>query len=210
MQNLFYGSIALFALALNLSSTNAAAMSSSLEVALPEVGQGADVHSLSSTYCRALWSQLKKPDILGYDTTASSTFRDKFVSAVAELDIVLKRISRNEPVMVGHELILCSDFIVEEELSALAEYFDAAAYGNLAIALNSMKELGKHKGGSDLDSETMAHVNEIFVYAWGKVKEDPDLRLAAFLIGLTDAAPTCIQGYSVRMLCAVHPPKQKK
>jgi hypothetical protein len=72
-----------------------------------------------------------------------------------------------------------------------------------------MRELGKHNEGLDFDNETLAHVNEIFVYAWNKVKENPSVRLPALLLGLVDAAPTCIQGYSVRMLCAVHPPKQK-
>lgn len=71
-----------------------------------------------------------------------------------------------------------------------------------------MSVLGKHKGGADFDGETSAHESEVFVYVWNKVKDDAE-RLQGFLIGLLDAAPTCIQGYTVRMLCAVYPPKLK-
>jgi hypothetical protein len=207
MQKIWYAFFIVSIFCLDTTTTSAAAAAASLIDDLPEIRQDTDVHTLSKTYCRMLWERLNKPDILGYGSVDSDIFRAKFDTTVSEMGIVLERISKREPIMIGDRIILCKDPI-DEELLAFASYFDAAAYRKLTLALNSMKELGKHKGGSDLDNETIAHVNEIFVYSWEKVKEDPELRLTALLIGLEDAAPTCIQGYSVRMLCAIHPPKQ--
>lgn len=209
MHKLFYGLISLWALHLNIITASAAASAPTLSEELPAVAQDTDVHALSKTYCRALWARLNRPDILGYDRIASPIFRDKFAEAVSQVGIVLGRISKKEPIMIGDEIILHTDPIADLELLPFASYFDDSSLSKLILALNSMKELGKHKGGSDLDNETIAHVNEIFVYVWNKVKEDPSSRLPTFLMGLQDAAPTCIQGYSVRMLCAVHPPKHK-
>jgi|GEM_PF-2266385 len=206
MQKIWYAFLIVSIFFLNTTTTSAAAAASLIDD-LPEVRQDTDVHTLSKTYCRMLWERLNKLDILGYDSVDSDIFRAKFDTTVSEMGIVLERISKSEPIMIDGRIILHKDPI-DEELLAFGSYFDTTAYRKLALALNSMKELGKHKGGSDLDNETIAHVNEIFVYAWEKVKEDPELRLTALLIGLADAAPTCIQGYSVRMLCAIHPPKQ--
>lgn len=190
-----------------ISSFNAAAVSSLPE--LPEVAQNTDVHTLSRTYCKALWTAVNAPAVLSYGDRESESFSHLFAETVAELQAVLKRIHDNDPVMIGDEIILHADPITEEAVRAHGCYIDKALHANLQLALTSMNIQGKHKGASDYDAETQAHVSEVLVYVWSQVKEDPSTRLVAFLIGLYDAAPTCIQGYSVRMLCAVHPPKQK-
>lgn len=175
------------------------------ESELPEVAQNADVHSLSKTYCKALWSRVQEGRYL---SAAAAEFKDTFAGSVLELGRVIEKIKNAEPIMIGSHINLTDKPVVDPEILVFASYFDGEAYPRLRMALTSLSVLGKHKGGPDLDSETNAHVNEVFVYAWGKVKENPE-RLQGFLIGLVDAAPTCIQGYSVRMLCAVHPPKLK-
>ncbi len=139
---------------------------------------------------------------------AAAEFKDTFAKSVLELGTIIEKIKKEEPIIVGSELNLSDKPVIDPAMLALGTYFDSAAYIRIKMALTSMGVLGKHKGGADLDGETNAHVNEVFVYVWSKVKADPE-RLQAFLIGLLDAAPTCIQGYTVRMLCAVHPPKLK-
>ena len=172
---------------------------------LPEVAQGADVHGLAKTYCKALWSKVQASGCVG---ASSAGFKDIFAGNVSELGRIIEKIKNEEPIMVGSQLNLSDKPIMDPEVLVFGSYFDSTAYPALKMALTSMCVLGKHKGGVDLDRETNAHVSEVFVYVWGKVKEDPG-RLQAFLIGLIDAASTCIQGYTVRMLCAVHPPKLK-
>jgi hypothetical protein len=173
---------------------------------LPEVAQGSDVHNLASTYCKVLWSKVQAGGCLN---TAAAEFKDVFAGSVSELGRVIENIKNESPIMVGAQLNLSDKPVVDPDVLAFGSYFDNAAYPALKLALTSMGALGKHKGGADLDIETNARVSEVFVYVWGKVKEDPESRLQSFLIGLIDAAPTCIQGYTVRMLCAVHPPKLK-
>ncbi len=172
---------------------------------LPEVAQDSDVHSLSSAYCKALWGNIKTK---GNASTFVDGFSDKFSKTVAELGVLIENIKNALPILVGAQINLSGETISDSALLEMSSYFYREAYATLKIALTSMSVLNKHKGGADFDSETKAHVSEILVYVWEKIKTDPE-RLQAFLIGLIDAAPTCIQGYSVRMLCAVHPPKLK-
>lgn len=127
----------------------------------------------------------------------------------------------NSVLIVQDKLILdtnCIDrslFEVDKEeytitlLYAVGIFYDRNNHTLLATALKKMGTLGKHDGQEDFDKETSASVNEILVYAWHHVKTEPKKYLIDFLIGLTDAAPTCIQGHSVRMLCAIHPPRLK-
>jgi hypothetical protein len=207
MQKVFYTFFSIVLLWHFIVSETAAAASRLPD--LPQVEQDTNVHTLATTYCRLLWQSVNTPTTLGYDKTDSDIFREKFAKAVSEFEILLKKIADNKPIMIGDTIILHSDPITDTALLAVAEYFDASTHSVLKTALTNMRELGKHNEGLDFDNETLAHVNEIFVYAWNKVKENPSVRLPALLLGLVDAAPTCIQGYSVRMLCAVHPPKQK-
>lgn len=171
-------------------------------LALPEVAQDADVHSLSRTYCNALWQNIRR----GSDYTAAteSSFNDNFKTSVEELGKLILKIQAGQPVLVAGKINTIEEPIADPDVLSRCE-----SHPQLVIALKSLSILGKHKGQSDLDNETNGKVNEIFVYVWSKVKENPEARLPAFLIGLVDAAPTCIQGYSVRMLCAVHPPRLK-
>lgn len=171
---------------------------------LPEVAQGSDVHTLSRTYCKSLWSKVHAGGCVG---KSAAEFSDIFARSVLELGIVIEKIKNAEPIVIGSEINL-GDKVITDSARALRSYFDSEAYPDLKMALMSMSVLGQHKGSVDFDGETNAHVNEVFVYVWHKVKEDTE-RLQGFLIGLLDAAPTCIQGYTVRMLCAVHPPKLK-
>jgi hypothetical protein len=179
---------------------------------LPVVAQNTDVHTISRTYCNALWRALDAPRLLSYESATSDEFRTLFDRSVSELTTVITRISKEEPVAIGDRLTGADINLAELDADTLSAgtYFDKSLLANLQLGLTSLKVLGKHKGASDFDAETSAHVNEVFVYTWNKVKENPEARLMAFLIGLADAAPTCIQGYTVRLLCAVHPPKQKK
>jgi hypothetical protein len=163
-------------------------------VGLPEVAQGADVHTLSKTYCKALWMGVRTAGCPGYLSAASPDFKDVFGESVLELGSVIEKVKNALPI------------VSEASVADLGAYFDSAAYPSLKMALTSMSVLGKHKGVSDFDPEANARVNEVFVYSWSRVKEDPT-KLQAFFVGLVDAASTCIQGYTVRMLCAVHPPR---
>lgn len=174
---------------------------------LPEVAQGADVHSLSRTYCKALWQNIMRGS--NYTAATAPEFKEKFKASVEELGKLILKIQAGQPVLVGGRISATDEPILDPELLSRSESFDAATHPQLMLALKSLSVLGKHKGNSDVDNETNGKVNEIFVYVWSKVKENPEVCLPAFLIGLVDAAPTCIQGYSVRMLCAVHPPRLK-
>lgn len=204
MNKIYYSTLSLFLLCSGNSLCGAAGSGATF-FDLPEVAQEADVHSLSKTYCKALWSRVRAG---GYLSAAAAEFKDTFAGSVLELGRVIEKIKNAEPIMIGSQLNLSDKSVVDPDVLAFASYFDRDAYPTLKAAVTSMSVLGKHKGSADLDNETNAHVNEVFVYVWGKVKEDPG-RLPAFLIGLVDASSTCIQGYSVRMLCAVHPPKLK-
>lgn len=157
---------------------------------LPAFAQTTDVHGLAKTYCRDVWQAVNAPEAIGYGNKDSAEFDTLFQGSIEELQGVLSKVAKGEPI------------------NEADEYFDKSSSPVLQLALNSMKVKGKHKGQSDKDNETNAHVNEVFVYCWHRVTQDPS-RLNAFLFGLQDAASTCIQGYSVRMLCAVHPPKFK-
>lgn len=172
---------------------------------LPEITQDSDVHSLSSTYCKALWGNIKTK---GDASAFVDGFSDKFSETVAELGVLIENIKNAQPILGGTQINLSGETISDSGLLEMSSYFYREAYTTLKTALTSMSVLNKHKEASDFDGETKAHVSEILVYVWYKIKTDPE-RLQAFLIGLVDAAPTCIQGYSVRMLCAVHPPKLK-
>ncbi len=157
---------------------------------LPTVNQNTNVHTLAKTYCRQLWKQINAPSHIGYKSMDSQEFKIIFQGSTDAFQNLLNKIKENEPI------------------NDSGEYFDINALPKLQTALDNMKVLGKHKSTNDQDNETQAHVNEIFVYCWSQTLKDPS-KLTPFLIGLQDASPTCIQGYSVRMLCAVHPPKQK-
>jgi hypothetical protein len=170
-------------------------------VGLQEVAQGADVHSLSKTHCKALWMGVRAAGYPGYLSATAPEFKDAFAESVLELGMVIEKIKSTQPIIAGSRINFS-----ETSAADPGAYFDILAYPSLKMALMSMSVLGKHKGGSDLDSETNARVNEVFVYSWRQVKEDPT-KLQAFLVGLADSASTCIQGYTVRMLCAVHPPR---
>jgi hypothetical protein len=176
-------------------------------MALPEVAQGADVHSLSKTYCCTLWQNIMSgPD---YIAATTPSFKDIYKTSIEELGALILKIKANQPVLVCGRLNTMEEPIAGPDLLSHCDYFDATTHPQLMVALKSMSVLGKHKGQSDFDGETNGKVNEIFAYVWSKVKENPSVCLPAFLIGLVDAASTCIQGYSVRMLCAVHPPRLK-
>lgn len=158
--------------------------------ALPEVAQNTDVHGLAKTYCRQLWQAVNAPGALGYANRASEAFKVAFQGSVDGLQEVLNKVKAQQPI------------------NELGDYFDESAHQALQTALNNMKVLGKYKGAPDLDNETQASVNEVFTYCWHQAMLEPS-KVTALLIGLQDASPTCIQGYSVRMLCAIHPPKLK-
>jgi hypothetical protein len=174
---------------------------------LPVVSQDADVHTLSAAYCRPLWQSI----VRGRDYIASTDprFKDQFNTSVEELGQLILKIKAGQPVLVGGKINTMSEPIADPETLKDSAYFDSELHPTLVEGLKAMSVLGKHKGKDDRDTETNAKVNEIFVYVWSKVKKNPAQYLPAFLVGLADAAPTCIQGYSVRMLCAVHPPKLK-
>lgn len=172
---------------------------------LPEVAQDSDVHSLSSTYCKTLWVRIKTTDQTG---AFFEGFSDRFSETISDLVTLIENIKNSQPILIGGHINLSREAIFDAGALAISDYFDSEAYATLKTALINMSVLNKHKGGSDFDSETNAHLGEILVYVWGRIKTDP-VRLPAFLIGLIDAANTCIQGYSVRMLCSVHPPKLK-
>lgn len=174
---------------------------------LPEVAQGSDVHTLSTTYCRVLWKSVMQS--AEYTPATIPGFKDTFNISIEELGKLILNIKSGQPILVEGKINTMSEPIVDPDLLSDCEFFDPSASSQLMVALKSMSVLGKHKGGSDIDGETNGRVNEIFVYTWGKVKANPAVYLPAFLVGLVDAASTCIQGYSVRMLCAVHPPKLK-
>lgn len=174
-------------------------------VDLPEVAQDSNVHNLAKTYCRALWEGIKtdsEADVF------SSKLKEAFADAISELGAIIENIKNLQPILVGGQINLSRALISDRALLEMSDFFDNKAYPLLKMALISMSVKGKHKGSSDFDCETKAHVSEVFAYAWGVVKSEPH-RLPWFLLGLLDAAPTCIQGYSVRMLCAVHPPRLK-
>lgn len=140
---------------------------------------------------------------------APAAERASYIQALCKSALTLdgSLITNVEPVNI--ELIMEEHEDSLRTLHGHCEFFEGSSYASLKTAVDNLGKIGKHKGGSDLDSETCAHVNEILVYTWQKAKSDPKQHLMSFLIGLLDAAPTCIQGYSVRMLCAIHPPKQK-
>lgn len=175
-------------------------------IVLPGVSQDADVHSISSTYCRQLWASLSNRRS---DSKESAPFREMFEATVKEFETLIERIHHGKPILAEGALLLNPAPELEVGLAAIGECFDAESHGLLSTALTSMRVLGRHKGALDYDGETKAHVNEIFVYTWHQMKKDPATYLPKLLLGLCDAAPTCIQGYSVRMLCAIHPPKVK-
>ncbi|MBH1989759.1 MAG: hypothetical protein I8H80_01110 [Alphaproteobacteria bacterium] len=203
MYKLYYSVLSLFLLCSDAPLFGAAVADTLSD--LPEVAQDADVHTLSRTYCKVLWSRVQAD---GYLSAPAPEFKDAFTKSVLELGIVIEKIKNAEPIMIGSQINLSDKPVTDPAMLSLCSYFDSDAYSPLKTALTSMSVLGQHKGGADLDGETNAHVNEVFVYVWHKVKEDTE-RLQGFLIGLLDASPTCIQGYTVRMLCAVHPPKLK-
>lgn len=197
----------LFSFCLLYSGNACFAASESIDIFsnLPEVAQDSDVHSLSSTYCKALWGKIKE---MGKESAFAEGFADRFSETVAELGLLIENIKNAQPILVGAQLNLGGETISDPALLNMSSYFDHEAHSTLKTALISMSMLNKHKDGTDFDFETKAHISEILVYVWDKIKTDPE-RLQGFLIGLVDAAATCIQGYSVRMLCAVHPPKLK-
>jgi len=121
--------------------------------------------------------------------------QDKLILDTSRIDRSLFEVDKEE-----HTITL---------LYAVGMFYDRSNHALLATALKKMGTLGKHDGQEDLDKETGASVNEILVYVWHHVKTEPSKYLTDFLIGLTDAASTCIQGHSVRMLCAIHPPRLK-
>lgn len=213
---------------------------------LPKVAQGTDVHTLSRTYCAALWSAVKAPSVLAYGNKDSAEFRALFEQTIKELSTITSRVKETPPLITYAEEVsltdearlsrldaLCKSALVvdgflmldtapidatliadegtgvESDLRAHCDFFDAGQHAPLLTALTNLSVFGKHKGSIDFDNETRAHVNEILVYTWSRVKTDPHQYLVDFLMALCDAAPTCIQGYSVRMLCSVHPPQQK-
>lgn len=138
---------------------------------MPEVAQGADVHSLSKTYCKALWGDVLSGGCL---SAAHPEFKEVFASSVLELGRVIEKIKDAELIMIGAQINLSDRPISDPGLLTLGSYFDRDAYSTLKTALTNMSVLGKHKGDADFDNETNAHVNEVFVYAWGKVKENPE------------------------------------
>lgn len=144
-----------------------------------------------------------------YTAATDPSFKAKFSTSVEELGKLILKIKEGHPILIDGHINTTEGQIVDPDLLPRCDYFDAAGCQKLMLALKSMSALGKHKRQADFDKETNGKVNEIFVYVWKKVKESAHLYLPALLVGLTDAAPTCIQGYSVRMLCAVHPPKLK-
>lgn len=207
----FYTLVLLCSLVLKSGVFAAAAASMPADEAvfpdLPTVAQNTDVHTISRTYCKSLWAAAKETS--GYNASGTDTFAELFENTVAELALTIKRIADNQPIMISG-LIPDSSWSLEgldDETKRSAIYFDNGAKDKLTLALNSLRFLGKHKGGSDHDAETNASVNEVFVYVWKKVSERPEEYLERFLMQLADAAPTCIQGYTVRMLCTIHPPK---
>lgn len=168
---------------------------------LPEVSQDSDVHSLAKTYCKALWGKIKT-------NNEADGFKEAFSVAISELGSVIENIKNSQPILIGGQINLSRVLISDAALLETSDFFDNKAFASLKAALTNLSVMGKHKGASDFDNETKAHVSEVFAYVWSMVKSEPD-RLPAFLMGLVDAAPTCIQGYSVRMLCAVLPPRLK-
>lgn len=197
-------------LSFNSTTLNAAAAAIEMPT-LPEVAQDTNVHTISRTYCKPLWQSVKSGAAGEYISKDSDEFVAEFESAVSGLSDIIARIEAGSPILISG--VVPDPTLMVDELDAetrrTAIYFDSGAKTNLKLALSSLSVLGKHKGGSEFDAETQAFMNEVFVYTWKKAMENPADSLELLLMGLYDAAPTCIQGYSVRMLCAVHPPKHK-
>jgi hypothetical protein len=149
-----------------------------------------DVHQLAQYY-NPLWAGLSQPDILGYKIRESAEFRERFNLAVKELEFVLRHVNSDTPVVFGDKKII---------LKRSTPY----SLTNLRLALNKMKYFGQHAGVSDWDDEVNAHANEVLVYVWNKVKENPEEFLPLLLEKLEDAGPTCIQGHTIRMLNTIH------
>ncbi len=155
-----------------------------------ELAKKTDVHHTDSYY-KPLWKGLNIPEIMGYGDKNSSEFRELFTQTVKEVQFVIQHLNTDKEVRVG-----AVDMVLK-----LPEGYKKA---KIEQAFIKMRELGKHSGSSDWDSEIQAHVNEVFVYVWQEVKLDPKSKLQEFFVQLGDAGPTCIQGHTIRMLQSVH------
>lgn len=148
-----------------------------------------NVHDLAAYY-KELWKSLNTPEILGYSRRESQQFIDIFERTIKEIECVLSHVNTDKILRIGDANI---------KLKAKRPY----NIHNLRLALAKMRSFGRHAGGSDWDNEVNAHVNEVLVYVWHQVKLDPNL-IYTFLSNLIDAAPTCIQGHTVRLLYTIH------
>lgn len=100
---------------------------------LPEVSQDADVHTLSRTYCKALWSRVQAG---GYLSLAAAEFKDIFAKSVLELGIVIEKIKNSEPIMIGPQINLSAEPITDPAMLALCAYFDSDAYPLLKVSID--------------------------------------------------------------------------
>lgn len=150
-----------------------------------------DVHQLVPYY-RPLWAGLSCLDILGYTDRNSEEFKEKFNLAVKELEFVLQHVNSDVSVDFGDKKVVLK--------RAKTPYNRT----NLELAFNKIKNFGRHASASDWDNEVYAHANEVLVYVWNRVKENPEELVPLLLEKLEDAAPTCIQGHTVRMLNTIH------
>lgn len=159
------------------------------DVYLERVRGKTNVHDLAAYY-KELWKRLNTPEILRYPSRESQQFKDVFESTIQELEFVLSHVNTDKILKIGGSNI---------KLKTKLPY----NIQNLRLALSKMRKFGRHAGQSDWDNEVNAHVNAVLVYVWHQVKLDPNL-IYTFLSNLIDAAPTCIQGHTVRLLYTIH------
>lgn len=178
-----------------------------LSFAADQIKQDTNVHDIAKTVTRSLWEKLvkKQGDDLTFSAEKNSKFSIFFALVVADINQLINRIENSKPILqfatikdVGpvFSMVLTDSDLEAEKTS---QDWDKSSVKNLRLAIKKMGELGKHENATDWDNEANVHANEVLVRVWHEVKKDNGL-LQDFLVQLADAAPTCIQGHTVRLV----------
>lgn len=171
------------------------------------VKQDTNVHDIAKTVTRELWAKLvtKQGSDLTFSVDKDSKFSVSFALAVADIKKIINRIEKSQPILqflaikdVGS---VFSMVLADSDLDAAQtpQDWDKASAKNLRLAMKKMGVLGKHDNATDWDNEANIHANEVLVRVWREVRQNNEL-LQNFLTQLADAAPTCIQGHTVRLV----------